>query len=69
MIKRLHISLIFSDLVVYKLLSAVILDMCNFVIYIRIILEICKQLSGNQVNKIGIPSKGLALLNYWRSAH
>ena len=49
--KKLHISLIFSNLVVSKLLSTIIVDMRNFVTNFRKILEICKQFAGNQVNE------------------
>lgn len=49
----MHISLIFSNLVVSKLLSAIVVDMRNFVANIRKILEIWKQFAGNQVNEKG----------------
>ena len=47
-IQKLHISLTFSNLVVSKLLSTIIVDMRNFVTKFRKILEICKQFAGNQ---------------------
>ena len=58
--KKLHISLIFSNLVVIKLLSTIIVDMRNFVTNFRKILEICKQFAGNQVNEKGnVPRRGV----------
>ena len=58
--KKLHISLIFSNLVVSKLLSTIIVDMRNFVTNFRKILEICKQFAGNQVNEKGnVPRRGV----------
>ena len=58
--KKLHISLIFSNLVVSKLLSTIIVDMRNFVTKFRKILEICKQFAGNQVNEKGnVPRRGV----------
>ena len=60
MLKKLHISLIFSNLVVSKLLSTIIVDMRNFVTKFRKILEICKQFAGNQVNEKGnVPRRGV----------
>ena len=53
-------SLIFSNLVVSKLLSTIIVDMRNFVTNFRKILEICKQFAGNQVNEKGnVPRRGV----------
>ena len=53
-------SLIFSNLVVSKLLSTIIVDMRNFVTKFRKILEICKQFAGNQVNKKeNVPHRGV----------
>ena len=53
-------SLIFSNLVVSKLLSTIIVDMRNFVTKFRKILEICKQFAGNQVNEKGnVPRRGV----------
>ncbi len=53
-------SLIFSNLVVSKLLSTIIVDMRNFVTNFRKILEICKQFAGNQVNEKGnVPRCGV----------
>ena len=43
MLKKLHISLIFSNLVVSKQLSTIIVDMHNFVTKFGKILEICKK--------------------------
>ena len=51
MLKKLYISLIFSNLVVSKQLSAIIVDMRNFVTKFGKILEICKKFAGNLVNK------------------
>ncbi len=53
-------SLIFSNLVVSKLLSTIIVDMRNFVTNFRKILEICKQFAGNRVNEKGnVPRRGV----------
>ena len=53
-------SLIFSNLVVSKLLSAIVVDMRNFIANFRKILEICKQFAGNQVNEKGnVPRRGI----------
>ena len=46
-------SLIFSNLVVFKLLGYKIIVMHNFVTNFGKILEICKQFAGNQVNEKG----------------
>ena len=60
MLKKLHISLIFSTLVVSNPLSTVIVDMHNFVAKFGKILEICKQFAGNRVNENGnIPRRGV----------
>jgi len=53
MLKKLHISLIFSNLVVSNQLSRIIVDMHNFVTKFRKILEICKKFAENQVNEKG----------------
>ena len=53
MFKKLHISLIFSNLVVSKSLSTKIIVMHNFVTKFVKILEICKQFAGNRVNEKG----------------
>ena len=53
MLKRLYMSLIFSNLVVSKLLSYKVIVMHNFVTIFGKILEICKQFTGNQVNEKG----------------
>ena len=53
MLKKLHMSLIFSILVVSKQLSTIIVDMRNFVTKFGKILEICKKFAGNQVNERG----------------
>ena len=53
MFKKLHISLIFSNLVVSKSLSTKIIVMHNFVTKFGKILEICKQFAGNRVNEQG----------------
>lgn len=58
--KKLHISLIFSNLVVVKSLSLNIIAMHNFIAKFRKILEICKQYAGNQVNEKGnVPRRGV----------
>ena len=60
MLKKLHISLIFSTLVVSNPLSTIIIDMHNFVAKFGKILEICKQFAGNRVNEKGnIPRRGV----------
>ena len=60
MLKKLHMSLIFSNLVVSKQLSTVIVDMRNFVTKFGKILEICKKFAGNQVNEKGnVPRCGV----------
>ena len=46
-------SLVFSNLVVSKLLSYKVIVMHNFVTNFGKILEICKQFTGNQVNEKG----------------
>ena len=53
MYKKLHISLIFSNLVFSKSLSTKIIVMYNFVTKFGKILEICKQFAGNRVNEKG----------------
>ena len=53
MLKKLHISLIFSNLVVTKTLSTQIIVMHNFVTKFREILDLCKQIAGNRVNDKG----------------
>lgn len=58
--KKFYISLIFSNLVVIKSLSTIIIAMHNFIVKFRKILEICKQFAGNQVNERGIvPRRGV----------
>ena len=58
--KKLHISLIFCNLVVSKSLSTHIIVMHNFVTKFRKILEICKQFAGNLVNEKGnVPRCGV----------
>ena len=60
MLKKLHMSLIFSILVVSNPLSTIIIDMHNFVAKFGKILEICKQFAGNRVNEKGnIPRRGV----------
>ena len=60
MLKKLHMSLIFSTLVVSNPLSTIIIDMHNFVAKFGKILEICKQFAGNRVNEKGnIPRRGV----------
>jgi len=57
MLKKLHISLIFSNLVVSKQLSTIIVDMRNFVTKLGKILEICKKFAGNLINEKGNVSR------------
>ncbi len=60
MLKKLHISLIFSNLVVSKQLSTIIVDMRNFFTKFGKILEICKKFAENQVNEKGnVPRRGV----------
>ena len=60
MLKKLHMSLIFSTLVVSNPLSTIIIDMHNFVAKFGKILEICKQFAGNLVNEKGnVPRRGV----------
>ena len=60
MLKKLHISLIFSTLAVSNPLSTIIIDMHNFVAKFGKILEICKKFAGNRVNEKGnIPRRGV----------
>ncbi len=48
--KKLHISLVFSNLVVLKPLVTKLTYMRNFTVKFYKILEICKQFAGNRVN-------------------
>ena len=58
MSKKLHISLIFSNLVVFKTLSS-IRRMYNVYTKFVKILEVCKQFSENLVNELGnVPRRG-----------
>ena len=50
MFKKLHISLIFSILVVLIQLSTIIVDMRNFITKFGKILEICKHRKGESPN-------------------
>ena len=60
MLKKLHMSLIFSTLVVSNPLSTIIIDMHNFVAKFGKILEICKKFAGNLVNEKGnVPRRGV----------
>lgn len=60
MLKKLRISLIFSNLVVSKTLSTIIISMHNFIAKFREILDICKHFAGNHVNGYGnIPRRGV----------
>lgn len=52
MLKKLHMSLNFSNLVIAKLLSYKVTAMRNFVAKFGKILEICKKFAENQVNEI-----------------
>ena len=57
--EKLHLSLIFSNLVGSKSLSSII-AMHNFIAKFRKIHEICKQFAGNQVNESGnVPRRGV----------
>ena len=57
--KKLHILLIFSNLVVSKSLSSII-AMHNFIAKFRKNHEICKQFAENQVNESGnVPRRGV----------
>ncbi|MCD8393743.1 MAG: IS982 family transposase, partial [Bacteroidales bacterium] len=49
--KKLHISLVFSNLVVLKPLVTKLTYMRNFTVKFYKILEICKQFAGNRVNE------------------
>ena len=51
--KRLHISLIFSKLVVTKPLITIITLMHNFIVKFGKILDIFKEFAGNRVNDLG----------------
>ena len=58
--KKLHISLIFSNLMVAKPLSTIYLHMRNFMTNFVRILGICKDFAGNRVNELGnIPRCGV----------
>ena len=58
--KKLHISLIFSNLVVSNQISYDIIAMHNFITNFRKILDICKEFAGNQVNDKGnVPRRGV----------
>lgn len=60
MLKKLHILLIFNNLVVSNQLSGIIVDMRNFVTKFGKILELCKKFAGNQVNEKGnVPRRGV----------
>ncbi len=53
-------SLIFSNLVVPKTLSTIIISMHNFIAKFREILDICKHFAGNHVNDCGnIPRRSV----------
>lgn len=58
--KKLHILLIFSNLVVTKPLNTIRLLMRNFIANFAKILEICKKFAGNRVNSLGnVPRCGV----------
>lgn len=58
--KKLHISLIFSNLMVAKPLNTIYLHMRNFIANFVRILGICKDFAGNRVNELGnIPRCGV----------
>ena len=57
--KKLHISLIFSKLVVTKPLITIIALMHNFIVKFGKILDIFKEFAGNRVNDLGnVPRRG-----------
>ena len=59
--KKLHISLIFSKLVVTKPLITIITLMHNFIVKFGKILDIFKEFAGNRVNDLGnVPRRGVA---------
>ena len=59
MTRKLHISLIFSNLVMFKALSTIIY-MRNFITNFYRILDICKAFAGNRVNNLGnVPRRGV----------
>ncbi len=56
----MHMSLVFSNLVVSNLLGHKIIVMCTFITKFRKILEISKQYAGNQVSDRGnVPCRGV----------
>ena len=58
--KKLHISLIFSKLVVTKPLITIIALMHNFIVKFGKILDIYKKFAGNRVNVLGnVPRRGV----------
>ena len=58
--KKLHISLIFSNLMVTKPLNTIYLLMRNFIANFVRILGICKDFAGNRVNELGnVPRCGV----------
>ena len=58
--KKLHISLMFSKLVVTKPLIAIIALMHNFIVKFGKILDIFKKFAGNRVNDLGnAPRRGV----------
>jgi hypothetical protein len=58
--RKLHISLIISKLVVTKPLITIIALMHNFIVKFGKILEIYKQFVGNRVNSLGnVPRRGI----------
>ena len=60
MLKKLHILLNFSNLVVSNQVSRIFVDMRNFVAKSGKNLEICKKFAGNQVNEKGnVPRCGV----------
>lgn len=51
--EKLHISLIFSNLMASKPLNTIYLLMRNFIAKFAKILKICKDFAGNRVNELG----------------
>ena len=54
--KKLHMSLIFSNLMVIKPLNTIYQLMRNFIANFVRILGICKDFAGNRVNEPGVES-------------
>lgn len=60
MTKKLYISLIFSNLMMYKALSAIIFYMHNFTTNFYRIIDICEEFARNRVNHLSnVPRSGV----------